>query len=58
MTQEVLDKARQILSVIDGERFHKFYEGQFLEYLEACDNAPTKEEILAKIASIFRLEDK
>lgn len=48
--------AQTILEGLEGQRFTDWYETDFFDYIEGCENAPSKEEILKKIKRIFRLD--
>ena len=42
-----MTKAEQVLALIETHAFEKWYEGDFLSYIEARNDAPSKEEILS-----------
>jgi hypothetical protein len=55
MTKE--EMAQKILFTLERDPFYRWYEGIFVEYLEADEEAPSKEEILKDIINLFGWED-
>lgn len=47
--------AEKILDTLTMEVFHRWYESKFVDFIEGCDDAPSKETILEQITSMFKL---
>jgi len=55
-TEKEVDPAEQILEILSSKQFTKWYEGEFAEYKEGGEEAPSKEDILEDIRSTFITE--
>lgn len=48
--------SKQILEILNTDRFHRFYLGAFTEFVRGDSDAQTEEEILERIKQLFNLE--
>jgi hypothetical protein len=48
--------AEQILEVLESNRFEKFYNGMFTDFISGEIAAPDREKVLGEITKIFRLQ--
>lgn len=44
----------KILNVLEMERFHQWYETDFVNYIGGIENAKSKEDILNDIKEMFK----
>ena len=48
---------KQILLSLESEKFRRWYEGDFVDYIENNENCKSEELIIEDVKNIFNLKD-